>query len=384
MKKAPLLFSFILLLISSFTIANAQDSIEKLNLPGDNLNLYAVLKIFQESPTLESFEKSLNDPDSKVNNLDLNNDNEIDYIKVIDHIDGDVHNIVLQDITSNSENQDVAVVVVQKLKDNQVQIQIIGDEDLYGKNYIVEPNFEADDLDSKSTPNPGYTPGGNKVIVVERTSKRAIYDWPIVRVIYLPNYVVWASPWYWGYYPVYWHPWRPYFWHEYYGWHYHWNYYYYAHFRRWKYCRYNRWNSFYYGSIRIKSPYFYKIKRQGVFVKTYTRPDLMSKGSNDFKNKFPNAPSAHENLPKNQNVRNQSHQTIKSRQNRLEEKQEPKITPHIQNRPQLKNNERRDEKREPPIRNRPNENRKIDKKRELPEKQQNQSEGNLRKGGKKG
>ena len=102
MKKAPLLFSFIILLISSFTIANAQDSIEKLNLPGDNLNLYAVLKIFQESPTLESFEKSLNDPDSKVNNLDLNNDNEIDYIKVIDHIDGDVHNIVLQDITSNS------------------------------------------------------------------------------------------------------------------------------------------------------------------------------------------------------------------------------------------------------------------------------------------
>ena len=110
----------------------------------------------------------------------------------------------------------------------------------------------------------------------------------------------------------------------------------------------------------------------------------MSKGSNDFKNKFPNAPSAHENLPKNQNVRNQSQLVEKTRKNRVEEKQEPIAVPHRQNPPQLKNNERREEKREQPIRNSPNENRKIDKKRELPEKQQNQSEGNLRKGGRKG
>lgn len=32
-----------------------------LGLPGDNLNLYAVLEVFQKSPTLEGFEKSLND-----------------------------------------------------------------------------------------------------------------------------------------------------------------------------------------------------------------------------------------------------------------------------------------------------------------------------------
>jgi hypothetical protein len=52
----------------SFAISvNAQSaSKEKLNLPGDNLNLYAVLNLFQESETLELFENNLNTEDSKM------------------------------------------------------------------------------------------------------------------------------------------------------------------------------------------------------------------------------------------------------------------------------------------------------------------------------
>ena len=142
MKKSILIPLITFFLGGPLANINAQETDQRLNLPGDNLNLYAVLKLFQESPTLEFFEKSLNDSDSKVNNLDLNNDNQVDYLKVIDHVDGDTHNIVIQDATSSSENQDVAVIVVQKIKDNQVQIQVIGDEDLYGKDYIIEPNFE--------------------------------------------------------------------------------------------------------------------------------------------------------------------------------------------------------------------------------------------------
>ena len=121
MKKSYLL----LVMIGVFIIAGnfkttAQTTSERLDLPGDNLNLYAVLKIFQESETLEIFEKKLNEEYSKINNLDLNRDGKIDYIKVIDNVDGDVHNIVLQDIMSVSENQDLAVIVVQKKNDNQL------------------------------------------------------------------------------------------------------------------------------------------------------------------------------------------------------------------------------------------------------------------------
>src|ERR1051325_5733022 len=60
-----------------------EDSTAMLNLPGDNLDLYAVLDLFQKSKTIEAFEKSLNDEKEGVNNLDLNLDKKVDFIKVV-------------------------------------------------------------------------------------------------------------------------------------------------------------------------------------------------------------------------------------------------------------------------------------------------------------
>ena len=60
-----------------------KDTTELLGLPGDNLDLYAVLTLFQKSKTIEAFEKSLNDEKTGVNNLDLNLDKKVDFIKVV-------------------------------------------------------------------------------------------------------------------------------------------------------------------------------------------------------------------------------------------------------------------------------------------------------------
>ena len=96
MKKF-IITSIIVALFATCTGLNAQDNqSDNLGLPGDNLNLFAVMKLFQESKTLEDFERSLNDPNSNINNLDLNGDNLIDYIKVIDDVDGDIHNIIFR------------------------------------------------------------------------------------------------------------------------------------------------------------------------------------------------------------------------------------------------------------------------------------------------
>jgi len=135
--RLPVIALFCLLILK----VSAQDATaqppgqqpEQLNLPGDNLNLYAVMKLFQESPTLEEFEKKLNDQSLKVNNLDLDGDNKIDYIKVVDNVDGDVHNIALKVDVNKDQDQDVAVFVVKKESSGQVDIQLIGDEALYGK-----------------------------------------------------------------------------------------------------------------------------------------------------------------------------------------------------------------------------------------------------------
>ena len=54
-----------------------------LGMAGDNLDLYAVLDLFLKSKTIEDFEKKLNDTKSKINNLDLDLDGKIDFIKVV-------------------------------------------------------------------------------------------------------------------------------------------------------------------------------------------------------------------------------------------------------------------------------------------------------------
>src|SRR6186713_2650226 len=77
-----------------------------LGLPGDNLNLYAVLDLFQKSKTIEDFEKTLNDGKTGINNLDLDLDKKVDFIKVETKKDGDDFTFVLQVDVSKTEKQD--------------------------------------------------------------------------------------------------------------------------------------------------------------------------------------------------------------------------------------------------------------------------------------
>jgi hypothetical protein len=286
MKKFMISLILAALFTDGTTVIAQENQEDRLGLPGDNLNLYAVMKLFQESKTLEGFEKSLNNENNRINNLDLNGDNMVDYIKVNDYIDGDVHNIVLQVAVNERENQDVAVFTVQRFPNGQVQIQLTGDEELYGRDYIIEPIY--DDENQNLTPNPGYTGGINgRNIIVTRTSPVMIASWPVIRFIYAPRYVVWRSPWDWSYYPSFWHPWQPLYWHYYYGYHYNWYNNYYGHYRRWQDHRYTRWNDFYYASRRSHSPYVNLRIRDGNYRNTYSHPDQRRDGEALFTKMHP-------------------------------------------------------------------------------------------------
>ncbi|QGY43973.1 hypothetical protein GM418_09985 [Maribellus comscasis] len=281
MKK--LIFISILAILTSFagytTASNYQD--EYLGLPGDNLNLYATMKLFQESETLEGFERSLNDQNSHINNLDLNGDNFVDYISVMDYVDGDFHTIVLRTQLNRNETQDIAVFTVQRFEDGTARIQLIGDEALYGPNYIVEPIY----ADSQETPNPGYM-GGTVVVTTPTPVTVTTYQvatWPIIRFIFRPGYVCWHSAWRWGYYPSYWNPWRPYYWHTYYGYHSHFNHYYHSHYRYWNHHRYHRYHDFYYSRVRSYSPKVNVRIKQGNYRATYSRPDLRKRGDDLYR-----------------------------------------------------------------------------------------------------
>ncbi len=276
MKKFITISILVGLLAAGSSVKAQNQQADYLGLPGDNLNLFAVMELFQASQTLEEFEENLNSENSHINNLDLNGDNFIDYLTVIDYIDGNVHNIILRDAINSRESQDVAVFTVQRFNNGQVQIQLIGDEALYGRDYIVEPIY--DDGPVAQTPNPGYTGNVRSNVAVNRTTYVEVDAWPLIRFIFRPNYVVYHSSWRWGYYPTYWHPWPPYYYHYYYGYHYNSYNYYYAHYRHSHTYRYARWNDYYYSNKRMHSVYVNNNIHSGSYKKTYTHPEQRKAG----------------------------------------------------------------------------------------------------------
>jgi len=174
----------------------AKDTADLLGLPGDNLDLYAVLTLFQKSKTIEAFEKSLNDEKTGINNIDLNLDKKVDFIKVVTQKDSNAFMFKLQVDVTKTETQDVALILVNKDKSGKVSIQAVGDEELYGKDYVIEPKGN-----SSITANPGYT-GENPVTVnVPATTTVVVQSAPIVQYVYSPAYVPYYPPYYYGYYP---------------------------------------------------------------------------------------------------------------------------------------------------------------------------------------
>jgi hypothetical protein len=208
---------FCLFFLGLFYTAGAQQSgTDSTGLPGDNFSLQGALQMFQKASGPEEFEKLINTENNNVNNLDLNEDGETDYIKVIDKTEGDAHAFILQVPVSEKENQDIAVIELEKTGDTTAIVQIVGDEDIYGEQVIVEPDGGGDEGDAfmlyegdaiAKGPNPGFYK--NTRIIVN------VWFWPSVRFVYGPAYRPWASPWRWRHYPGWWRPWRPMPWHVY-------------------------------------------------------------------------------------------------------------------------------------------------------------------------
>ena len=158
----------------------------------ENLDLKTVATLFGQAKDLEQFEQLLNNPDSAFSNLDLNGDGEVDYLRVIETADNNRHLVVIQAVLAKDIYQDVASIFVEKDEKDQITVQVVGDEYIYGENYIIEPVYI-------------YRP--------------VIYDW-----FWGPSWVCWHSPYYWGYYPHWWHPyhcidpflyWDHCYWHHY-------------------------------------------------------------------------------------------------------------------------------------------------------------------------
>lgn len=179
MKTKLLLFAIVTTLVTGCSTAQDRTTIYAKNGEiSDNLDLKAVASVFGESSNLQDFERRLNDPRLQLSNLDLNDDNQVDYLRVIESVENRTHVIVIQAVLGRDLFQDVATIDVEKDRYNNVSIQVVGDVFMYGPNYIYEPIYY-------STP--------------------AIYA-----SFWIGNYRPYYSSWNWNYYPSYYYAWNPY------------------------------------------------------------------------------------------------------------------------------------------------------------------------------
>lgn len=134
------------------------------------LDLNAVAAAYAEANSTREFEQILNSSRYMINNLDLNRDGWVDYLRVIETRNGYYHALLIQACLAPGVFQDVATLVAERRSD-RLYVEVVGDPYLYGYNYIVRPVF------------------------IKRP--------PMWNVYGQTNYTVWSSPYYWGYYPSY-------------------------------------------------------------------------------------------------------------------------------------------------------------------------------------
>ena len=104
------------------------------------LDLQAVAAAFAESRNAQEFELLLNSSRYMINNLDLNGDGYIDYLRVLETRKGHYHAFLIQACIAPALFQDVATLVAER-RANMLYVEVVGDPYLYGYNYVVRPTF---------------------------------------------------------------------------------------------------------------------------------------------------------------------------------------------------------------------------------------------------
>ena len=139
------------------------------------LNLQAVGELVRQSPNdPKELERMVNDPDRGVNNLDLDQNGQVDYINIQEVLDSNGISFKFYDTAVNPPRE-VVKVSVAGTQPGYAQVNLTGDPNLYGPNYRV--SYE------------------------DRLANMALMYYLLT-----PHSVYYASPYHYGYYPGYYRP----------------------------------------------------------------------------------------------------------------------------------------------------------------------------------
>jgi hypothetical protein len=138
---------------------------------GENLNLQALGELVKSSSSAQDIETKLNAPNS-INNLDLDGDGQVDYIKVTEYSNGNTRGFSFT-VDLQDGSQEIASVEVEP-NGNNATMSIAGNESIYGSGHYY-------------------------------TSHYTMADFMLWHYLMTPH-VVYISPYRFGYYPSYYHP----------------------------------------------------------------------------------------------------------------------------------------------------------------------------------
>jgi len=109
----------------------------------DGLDLKAVGPLLKKAKNAEELEKLLNDSSVGVNNLDLDEDDKVDYINVTEYGEGNSRGFSLSvKMGQGDDTQEIATIELKK-KGDQADIQITGNQQIYGHNHYYHSNWNS-------------------------------------------------------------------------------------------------------------------------------------------------------------------------------------------------------------------------------------------------
>ncbi len=142
------------------------------------LDLQAVGGLVKRAKSAKQFEQLLNDPNEGVNNLDLDENGEADYIKVTEYGGNGsaVSGFSLTTELNHGDVQEIATIEIEKQNSQEAEVQVKGNEHIYGQNHYHRSHF-------------------------------SLTDALILSYLWRPH-PFYMSPWGYGYYPGYYRPYR--------------------------------------------------------------------------------------------------------------------------------------------------------------------------------
>ena len=149
---------------SSVTIVESEP------LASEGLDLQAIGAYLEKVENAEQLERALNNPDTGLNNLDLDGNDSTDVITVEEEQDGQIRIFALSTEVQKGEVQHLADINIEKVGD-KAQVEVHGNKQVYGSGHYYHSSYHI---------HPG-----------------SFWFWAFMAR------PMWHSPWYWGYHSPY-------------------------------------------------------------------------------------------------------------------------------------------------------------------------------------